>query len=308
MTDDNDRIRHSLKESLIALRGTLHAMNHAVPSLVVVATFVSVGIIWALALSSTLMVGATTFLVVAISILVYSRMNNYGEAALALVAGLLTVFTVEWTVGRFVAFSVAWLGFSFFALMISSIKIAMVNEDIYLQSSLLVAEEDEAPKVIEARLQAISASEKIRSLGPTERAEVIRVFAYRKVPIDTMEALLHTVRMLSTLTRVGHQEIGNFMADFYHMIGKANSKDDPLPTLDGLYAAIKDSPADPTEFITAFRRCRRLVMSEGISMMVYLRLLHIGLEAGVAPEEMYSWLSEQIATIRRAGTDHTLPE
>lgn len=304
MTDQGDRIRQSFRENITALRGVLHAANRIVPGVIVVAALIAVGVTWVLTLSSALMVGTMTFLVVAISLLVYAKTNSYGEAALALVAGLLTVFTVEWTVTRFITFSAAWIGFSFFALIISSVKIAAASEDLYLQSSRLVAEEGQDAKVVEARLRAVAKSDKIRSLGPNERAEAVRVFAYRKIPIESMEILFPTVGMLSLLTRVGHQEIAQFMGDFYHMIAKARETDDPVPTLDGLYAAIKDSPADPNEFVTAFRRCRRLVMSDGVGMMLYLRLIQIGLETGVSPDEMYHWLSEQISLVR-AGVERT---
>ena len=42
-----------------------------------------------------------TILVVMLTSITYAKSQNYGEAALSLVAGLLTAFSVERTVGRF---------------------------------------------------------------------------------------------------------------------------------------------------------------------------------------------------------------
>jgi hypothetical protein len=74
----------------------LKAANKAVPGIVVIGSLTASGLVAAITMSAPLMVGSAALLVVLISVLVYAATSNYGEAALALVAGLLTVLTVQW--------------------------------------------------------------------------------------------------------------------------------------------------------------------------------------------------------------------
>ena len=124
---------------LRSLRGALQAANRIVPFIVVVALLLATVAIAVAATSSNAMMAIAVLLVLGTSIVVYASTSNYGEAALALVAGLLTVFSVEWTAGRFVIFAGAWTVFSLAVLLIASIRIAATVEDLYLHAASSVS-------------------------------------------------------------------------------------------------------------------------------------------------------------------------
>ena len=85
-----------------------------------------------------IMMGTIILLIFLISIAVYAASNNYGEAALALVAGLLTAFTVQWTLNKYVAFVFPLISFFFFVLLTWSIRLAAKNESLYLQAAIYI--------------------------------------------------------------------------------------------------------------------------------------------------------------------------
>ena len=64
------------------------------------------------------MMAFAIILVLATSLGIFIKTGNYGEAALALVAGLLTIYSVEWTTGRWLAFVSVWITFTMIALYV----------------------------------------------------------------------------------------------------------------------------------------------------------------------------------------------
>src|SRR5947209_8035747 len=94
----------SFDTAFVRLKNSYQDLNHLVPGFVLVAGAMALWVINICMTSLPLMVGATLFLVLMVSIIVANK-QSYGEAALALVAGILTVYTVEWTPNRFLAFT-----------------------------------------------------------------------------------------------------------------------------------------------------------------------------------------------------------
>jgi hypothetical protein len=104
-----------------------------------------------------------------------NKSNNYGEAALALMAGLLAAFTVDWTWNKSLVFMTALLGFLLFILLIGSIKLAAKNEDIYLQAAIYV--DVNTTKETAQKLRKMSDNTPTKKLGLFEKAEAIRIMA-----------------------------------------------------------------------------------------------------------------------------------
>jgi hypothetical protein len=113
---------------------------------------------------------------------IYGKTNDYGEASLALVAGLLTAFTVEWTQYLFVLFTVTWVGFSAFAALLQSVKLAAEAEDIYRQAAISI--DSTRTKEIEKQLREITKTNTLRTLGPIEEARVMLILAFHKLPLE----------------------------------------------------------------------------------------------------------------------------
>lgn len=285
---DNE-LKQSSTEALLTFRNLLASLNKLVPQIVVIATFLGLLTIFILTFSMKLMVGSALLIVLGVSLGVYAKTVNYGEAALALVAGLLTIYSVDWTAAKFVAFAFSWLAFSLFALIISSMQLASKIEMILLNAAQSF--DTENTKEVEKQLQEISNDTSIKTLGPIKRAEVIRLFAFRNLPISLMKPALKSVEILSTITQVEHEAMALFVADVYKVFG--DSSDEYYQAfLDKIYKTIRNTPVSPKEFIHAFQASRRLVFSERIPVDTYLQKLTRALESGIPSDEVYEYLRE----------------
>jgi len=286
----NRRERGILRDSLGELKSTLQAANKLVPGCVVVAMLLTAAVISVSLLSIQLMMGIIILIVLLVSIVVYSRTDNYGEAALALVAGLLTAFTVSWNARTFTTFVVIWVALSLFSFLISSVKLAAEKEEIYADAARSI--DPGRSGEVRKQLEQVGEDKFIRMLGPIKRAEVIRLFAFRKIPLASMQYGLRAVETLSTVTRVDHEIVAEFVVDVYKMF-----RSTPGPRyqnlLDRTYEIIRDTPVSPGEFIAAFKDSRHLALSGAIDPETFFRHLQKALDQGVAPEEVCEYLREQ---------------
>lgn len=280
-----------LRDSIKALISTLQGLSNLAPGCAIVAMILTSAIIIISLNFAPIMMGITMLIVLVVSIIVYSQTENYGEAALALVAGLLTVYTVEWDSAKFVTFISLWVGLSLFIFLISSVKLAAEQEEI-LSDAAISVKADNVKKQIE-KYKKISNDKFIKMLGPIKRAEIIRLFAFRKVPEESMVFGLRAVEMLSTITRVDYLDTARFVIDVYKM---NQSLPGPLyqNLLDDVYETIRGSTVSPDEFISAFRNSRHLVLSGRIEPKRYFHQLSLALDQGVAPNEIYEHLDGEL--------------
>src|SRR5438105_2763695 len=108
-----ESIGKSFYEVWRAFIAAVQSLYKLVPCLVIVMALVIAGVTWLALFSSKLMLGIVLLVVLAVAIIVYVSTQRYGEAALALVAGLLTAYSVNWNGKRFIGFIAVWSGFSF---------------------------------------------------------------------------------------------------------------------------------------------------------------------------------------------------
>lgn len=66
-------------------------------------------------------------------------------------------------------------------------------------------------------LEAVSREAQNVGLGPIETAEVLREFAFRKIPLDRMVGALEMCGQLSSLWEIDHRTMAVFVADLYRM-------------------------------------------------------------------------------------------
>jgi uncharacterized membrane protein len=285
--------KKSFQQLLLALRGTVQASYKLVPALIIVATCLTIGVVSVIILSSRLMVGAVLLVVLTVAIVVYASTVKYGEAALALVAGVLTAYSVTWTPNRFIAFVTVWLSFTFAALIISSIKIAARTEDIYRQAALTLAPSLDVSPEIEASLRTIGQGGSYGTLGPIQRAEAIRFFAFRKLPLEQIGAALHAVETLTVITQIEPKAISAFVADIYKVFDLTIQSNHEV-VLDYIHLIIQGSAVPPTDFIKAFEHSRRYILSRSLDLVDYFERLRSALESGVAPEAVGEYFRDQL--------------
>ncbi|MDH4138537.1 MAG: hypothetical protein OEW09_17725 [Anaerolineae bacterium] len=286
MTDSQNRT--SLKKGLLALRNTIQGANQLVPGCIFISLLLAAAMAFVSFRFADVMMGIIVIVVLFSSLLIYSSSRNYGEAALALVAGLLTAFTVEWTSGRFTIFLFSWIGLTAAVMLISSIRLAAEVEEIYSDAALAI--DSSRHRQLMKELRSIEKKAKTEMLGPTERAEVIRLFAFRKLPIASMQYGMQAVEMLSTITKVDHEVVASFVADIYKMF---ESEPGPLykSLLDKVYENIREARVSPSEFIDAFRDSRSIALSGEVHPEEYLNQLRNALDRGVPPSDVYEFLA-----------------
>ena len=285
MTEKQNRT--SLNKGLLALSNTIQSANQLVPGCIFVSLLLSGAIAFVAFRFASVMMGTIVIVVLFSSLLIYSSSHNYGEAALALVAGLLTAFTVEWTPGQFAVFLFSWVILTAAVILISSVRLAADVEETYTDAALAI-DADHSQQLMK-ELRSIEKKAKTEMLGPTERAEVIRLFAFRKLPIPSMQYGLQAVEMLSTITKVDHESVASFVVDIYKVF---ESEPGPLykTLLDQVYENIREARVSPSEFIDAFCNSRSIALSREIDPEEYLAELRSALDRGIPPSEVYEFL------------------
>ncbi|MBN2291525.1 MAG: hypothetical protein JXM70_03810 [Pirellulales bacterium] len=284
-TKSKQGIDQSLTDAIKSLGSTLRAAYELAPLAVVVLAALSLLLVWLTVTWTPLMTGSAVILVLILSLSIFAFRGNFGEALLSLVGGLLSVFAYEWTTERYVAFSIAWIGFALFALLIASIKIAAKNEDIYRQAALKLVGSGPRLKETEKRLKDIGSKTDLSMLGPIERADIIRTFAFRDLPIDLFSSALSATESLSVITKCDINTVAIFVADFFQSFQPEDDAQARQIT-DILYNSIRSTPVPPEDYFAGFEKSRRLVVSKLLNPIDFLDNLRECLSEGVPIDEV----------------------
>ncbi len=206
------------------------------------------------------MTGSAVVLIIVLSLSIFAVRGNFGEALLSLVGGLLAVFAQEWTPERYIAFSVGWIGFALLAFLIASIKLAAKAEVLFKQAALKLVGAGDQLVATEKLLREIAGEGKLSTIGPTEKAEIIRDFSFRGLPLRSFSSALKATERLSIITRCDIGRVVIFVADFFNTYDPEDELEAEKLT-DRLYESIQLTPVPPEEFFLAFERSRRLIVS-----------------------------------------------
>lgn len=276
-----------------AVRASRSAINQAyklAPFVVILGIILFLLVIITSIWFSGLRMAVIVILVLVAPLIIFSKTDNYAESIFALVVGLLTAFTVEWSWTNFTIFFLAWVGFSLIAVLIWSLKLAAKDQVLYREAAISI--DLSQSDAIEKQLRSIARSVPSGTLGPIERANAIRIMAFRKIPIDSMKYMLELVQILTTLSNLDVKPVTLFLIDLSKTLdlkigpGYVSQIDEVLDIYRGL-------PVSLDEFIQAFMNTRRLIISGKLDWNTYLNLFRSGLEKGFLPEEIYDYMNEQ---------------
>ncbi|HVF60088.1 MAG TPA: hypothetical protein VNJ70_09800 [Thermoanaerobaculia bacterium] len=285
------RIAQSTQQVLWSLRAVVKASYNLAPAAVVVMVLVAALVVVVTVWSTPLMMTVVLFIVLSIAILLYISTWNYGEAALALAAGLLTVYSVTWTPRRFIAFIAVWLTFSSVALLASSIKVAADVEAIFLAAAGALAGHSDAAaiKAAERRLRRVADAYKGFLIGGKDKAEVISVLAFRRIDERLFPAALSAVDTLSTALQLEPVAIANLVCDITRAFETAEAVD-VTGSLQAFISTLQETAVPPPDFIKGFQSSRYLLLSRRLSPETYFAALQESLESGVAPDRVGEYL------------------
>jgi hypothetical protein len=290
-------IQRSSKQSFRALASAVKALYGAAPAVVIVGALLTVGVVAVAAQAGPLMVTVILIIVLLVSIVVYGTTQSYGEAALALAAGLLSVYSVDWTVPRFIGFVGVWFAFSAAALLIASVRMHAEVEATYLQGAFALGDPSDTASIKQAERTLRAIGEKYRDRGgglnPVERAQILRMFAFRRIPLSVMPSGLSAVGTLSTATYTEPLLVAKFVTDVTKAI-EGTQADHLEESLVLLVSTIRDCAAAPEEFFRAFESGRHLLLGGVLPIGAFLSQIRSALEAGVPPEEIGEYVGEHL--------------
>ncbi|WP_461459463.1 hypothetical protein [Methanothrix sp.] len=130
--------------------------------------------------------------------------------------------------------------------------------------------------------------------GPVEKADAIKIMAFRKIPIDSMQYVLEIIQIFVGITRLDAKTITLFLVDLTRVLNI-----EPGPELrikiDNIFELYRDAPVSDEEFIEAFSNTKHFAVSGQIGPDEYLSLLISGLKTGRSPVEMNDSILDHIA-------------
>ncbi|MDU9049649.1 MAG: hypothetical protein Q3M30_12425 [Candidatus Electrothrix sp. Rat3] len=233
------------------------------------------------------MIGSAVLLILIVSLSIYAIRENLGEALLSLIGGILAIFARTWTADLYIAFSIAWIGFTLLALLISSLKLAAKNDDIYRQAAIWLNDSGDEFKSTMKKLKDIGLKKTDLSvIGPVERAEVIRTLVFHGISINMLTSGIIATEVLSVITKCDIDKVSIFVADFF-LSFHINDENEAKQLTDKLYEKIRNTPVPPEEFFIAFEKSRRLIKSKSLEPDVFLSDLQQCLSMGVPVDNIF---------------------
>lgn len=209
MNSDKDG---TLKNVTSALIGTIHALYRLSPFFVVCFLAIIYYLILGIAQTDFYTIFAIAIIVI-VAIFIYIKSNNFGEASLSLAAGMLSVFSIKWEKSLFIAFSVTWVCFSMFSILVTSIRIAAKVEDITRRTALRINMTNY--KEVTKRLELIRKNCKL--IDPVEACSVQLLLAYYNIPMEVFPDAMEKIQELEVITDLNYKICTIFIIDIWQM-------------------------------------------------------------------------------------------
>lgn len=286
-------MKQSSINALKSLKSTFQAAYNLVPALIISAILLTIGVMTVI-IKFGLYMAFSLIIIVLVSIIVYSKTKNYGEAALSLVVGMLTVFTVKWNTTRLIVLASSWLGFSLISIIISSISIASKSESIYLHNSAFMSyyssySSDELYDLLQEEAKKANAP----TFGPIETAEIIRILVYKNIKLEDMKEAIEKINILTNIIQVPSDEVTYFFVDFCEMF------DTPIGNvsnvfLDYIYNSFRSVTVSPRKFIDYYNESKKLVFLNNVDPDLYIDSLKKGIDLKINKEDINDFISNDI--------------
>ncbi len=289
-----NKVIDSINNSWMALISLIKTLYKEMPALMIIFTLLMFYIAEKIGSNTSLQIGMLTAVIFLCSIAVYIKSKNYGEAVLALSAGLFTVYTVSWITSLFISFIAIWVMFTVVVFLTSSIKLSSTVQSIYMEASFASKHLNLSEKECEKQFQKISNSVEGCIIGPVEIAEIIRLFAFRKISLSDMKTGLKWVNILFSLTRIPCLILANFVAAIIKNASILNQiTSDSI--FEYIYSGMRNSPVTPQEYIDMFQQTRHLLIKHKDAVK-YFEVLNKYFDSGTSPNDIEMYFSKVLHT------------
>ena len=280
----------SLNNMLKSLYAVIQGCDRLIPGVIPACLILFIFFVYIVAYSSCFMMLFLVLSVLTMSITIFISTKNYGESSLAFAAGLLTVFSVNWTLGLFVSFMLALITFSLMALVIASISLASKVESIYIQASIFVDSFGDSIQ-IEKRLREIGDSTGSGQVDVIERAEIVRTLCFYKIDIDIMRDMLILIERLYVVTSVDV----NVVTYFYINVAKLCDGLGAVNDFENLiHENIKSVSVPPVIFINTFSQYSNLAKHVQLDLLSFFDVIVDGLNGCCSDNEIIKLIHDKV--------------
>jgi len=276
-----------LKNVIKSLGALIKSMFKLAPFIALMLIGTSTYFVFIIAEYTNLYVLFATIIVVFVSLVVHIKSNNFGESALALVAGILAIFSVTWDKNSFIIFSSTWIGFAILVFLVSSLRLAMKLESLRRRAAIRF--NASLYKEVEKLLEKSAKNSNLKMLSPIEKAEVQLVFAYSNVDLNIIDQALIFTEQLYVITDIDHHKVALFVSDLLSLI-KKNVNIQLF--LNSIYKLMNEAPYPPEELFEIIRRTKYIVFQNILSSENYFEKIIYFLSNGIHPDEIKQKLLE----------------
>ena len=245
-------IADSLSASLVALVNAIKKLSSMAPLLII-----SLGIFMYLLVKLAIAYPNTIYFVLCpvvllMALFLYGKTKSYGEASLALTAGLFAVFGINWNAASLFGVIGTWFFFSVLILFVSCIRAAMYVEDITLQAAIKFAQkhDKEVDKMLICKfLDEIRKSpERTNVISSELTCEVFKYAAFKNVKLEHVELILRFTSILHTISKAPVKDIALVGCDIISCVNPVPSEAEFV--IDTVYMSLQNTPASPLEYFT----------------------------------------------------------
>lgn len=287
------KILDSVHNSWMALISLLKTLYKGMPLLMFSFTALTLFLAEKIGSNTSFQLGMLTAVIFLSSMAVYFKSKNYGEAVLALSAGLFTVYTVTWTTSLFISFIVVWVMFTISVFLTTSIKLSSNVQSIYMEATFAIKHSHLSDKECEKQLQTISDGLKDSIMGPVEKAEALRVLAYKKIPLSDMSMGLKWVNIFFSLTRISYLTLADFVAVVIKNASILNEKITGDMIFEHIYSGMRSAPVTPQEYIDTFQKTRHLLIKNK-NIVLYFNTLNQYFDSGISPNDIEVFFEQSL--------------
>jgi len=148
-------------------------------------------------------------------------------------------------------------------------------------------------KECEKQLQGISDSLKESIMGPVERAETIRVFAYRKISLSDMSMGLKWVNIFFSLTRIHYLTLADFVSVVIKNASIMSQRITGDMIFEHIYSGMRNAIVTPQEYIEAFQQTRHLLIRNK-NVVLYFDTLNAYFDSGISTDDIVKFFEQSL--------------
>ncbi|GAA0741244.1 hypothetical protein [Clostridium oceanicum] len=198
-------------------------------------------------------------LILIVSIAIYVKNKSISETMLTFMLGILTVFSVDWEQANFKLFIVFYLVFTLMIFIIGSISLSIKQESILVQAANYLSIRHNYDEIYKEVKNIANKSTLGNQLGPIEKAEAIRAFAFRKININDMEEGVKSVEIIKTVCQIDLYKACELFYSLYIFSRNYRLCDNHSRDTINLFDKILTIPVSPEQFFEIFRKTKKKI-------------------------------------------------